>query len=158
MQKSISVGYFLFLGAIIGIEFAAGALIAPVIFYPSAFIGEGVLTHFQSGVLMTQIFLKLNIILFVWVIVAWAYEVYMLVSKRKDILSFLILLFISACVLMFVFYFTPYMVQAQQQGEQAILTNDFKTIHQASEIDMKVLMMLQITLFFRRLWLMFKQV
>ncbi len=156
MQRSVSMVYFLILGTIIGVELAAGALLAPVIFYPSAYIGEGVLSHFQSGVLMTQIFLKLNIILFASVIIAWAYEVYMLKFGTKDIISFFFVIFISICAYMFIFYFTPYMVEAQQHGEQAIKTKEFAAIHQASEIDMKVLMMLQVTLFFRRFWLILK--
>ncbi len=157
MQKSISGIYFVFLGAMIGAEFAAGAMLAPVIFYPEAFIGEGVLTHFQSGMLMTQVFLKLNIMLIIWTMLAWCYELYSLKFGTKDVASFLILIIISAGVYLFIFYFTPFIVEAQKQGEQAIGTEQFASIHKASEIDLKALMMLQLMLFFRRFWLMFKK-
>ncbi|EAH7779714.1 DUF4149 domain-containing protein, partial [Campylobacter coli] len=46
------------LAAMIGIELILGIVVAPVIFYPANLIGEGVLSHFQSGLMMTQIFIK----------------------------------------------------------------------------------------------------
>ena len=55
--------YLFLLGICIGSELAIGIFMAPVIFYPSQYIGEGVLSHYQSGQLMTQVFLKYNILL-----------------------------------------------------------------------------------------------
>ena len=55
--------YLFLLGICIGAELAIGIFMAPVIFYPSQYIGEGVLSHYQSGQLMTQVFLKYNILL-----------------------------------------------------------------------------------------------
>ena len=57
--------YVVMLGIAIGVEIAAGAFIAPVIFFPQKYLGEGVLTHFQSGILMTQVFLKTNMLLMI---------------------------------------------------------------------------------------------
>lgn len=155
MQKSLIGSYFLFLGAIIGIEFAAGALIAPIIFFPAAFIGEGVLTHFQSGILMTQVFLRFNIILLVFIVVAWIFEAYMFKVGKKDVWTFLLVVCISVCAYLFVFYFTPFILEAQKQGAEATRGAEFSKMHKWSEIDMKALMMLQITLLFRRVWVLF---
>ncbi len=49
-MKSLMVVYLAMLGIAIGVEIAAGAFIAPVIFFPQKYLGDGVLTHFQSGV------------------------------------------------------------------------------------------------------------
>ncbi|HEF3520623.1 TPA: DUF4149 domain-containing protein, partial [Campylobacter jejuni] len=54
-----AVNLFL-LGSIIGVELILGIVVAPVIFYPANLIGEGVLSHFQSGLMMTRIFIKMG--------------------------------------------------------------------------------------------------
>lgn len=156
MKKSIISSYLLFLGAIIGIEFAAGALIAPIIFYPAKFLGEGVLTHFQSGILMTQVFLRFNIILLVFIFLAWLFEAYMYKIGKKDLWTIGILVVISFCAYLFVFYYTPFIVNAQQLGAKGTTTPEFFSMHKQSEIDMKILMMLQITLLFKRVWSLIK--
>ena len=51
------------LAVLIGAELTLGILVAPVIFFPQNIIGDGVLTHFMSGQMMTKIFLKFNYIL-----------------------------------------------------------------------------------------------
>lgn len=156
MKKSLVASYFLFLGAVIGIEFAAGALIAPIIFFPAQFIGDGVLTHFQSGILMTQVFLRFNIILLVFVLLAWAFEAYMYKIGEKDLWTFLLLIGISICAYLFVFYFTPFILEAQKQGAEATVSTEFTKMHKGSEFDMKALMMLQIALLFRRVWIILR--
>ncbi len=153
MQKSLTASYFLFLGAIIGIEFACGALIAPIIFYPAKFIGQGVLSHFQSGILMTQVFLRFNIILMAFTLCAWVFEAYMFKIGKKDIISMVLVLLMSLCAYLFVFYYTPHILEAQSIGESAIKTPEFASYHKQSEITMKALMMLQILLLFRRFWI-----
>ncbi|MCD8545194.1 MAG: hypothetical protein LRY52_10250 [Sulfurospirillum cavolei] len=55
-MKSLTSLYLMVLGVALGVEIAAGAFVAPVIFFPQKYLGEGVLTHFQSGILMTQVF------------------------------------------------------------------------------------------------------
>lgn len=156
MQKSLIASYFLFLGAIIGIEFAVGALIAPIIFYPAQFIGDGVLTHFQSGILMTQVFLRFNIILLVFVFLAWGFEAYMYKIGKRDLWTFILLIGISICAYLFVFYFTPFILEAQKQGAEATTTTQFAKMHKGSEFDMKALMVLQIALLFRRVWVILR--
>lgn len=156
MQKSISSIYFTILGAMIGIEVAVGALMAPVIFFPAQFLGDGVLTHFQSGILMTQVFLKYNIILLLSVMIAWAYEAYMFKVGKKDIASFLLLMLVTTCAFLFVLYFTPFILHAQKLGADATTTAEFASMHTQSEWDMKVLMLAQLGLFIRRFWVLFK--
>lgn len=152
MSRSVTISYFLILGLMVGVEFSVGALMAPVIFYPAQFLGEGVLTHYQSGILMTQIFLRFNMILFFSVIVLWLFEFYMYIKVHKDKLSLILLLLATILIALFVFYYTPFIVEAQALGEEATQTAEFDKMHSMSEVVMKALMMVQIGLFFRRLW------
>ncbi len=157
MRKSLMASYLLFTGSIIGIEFACGALIAPVIFYPSQFIGQGVLSHFQSGILMSQVFLRFNIVLLIFTAFAWAFEFYMYKLKQKDVVTFLLLIAMSVGVYLFVFYFAPYILEMQKNANESIIkTPEFIKMHKGSEMTMKALMLLQVMLLYRRYWIVCK--
>ena len=135
----------------IGTELTLGILVAPVIFFPQNIIGEGVLTHFMSGQMMTKIFLKFNyVLLFVSAFVAVS-ELFDLRKKLAFSLKFstFMLSFLNlALALSFVFIFTPFIVQAQSLGAEATQTAEFAKMHSASEYVMKVMLVLQLILFF----------
>ena len=135
----------------IGTELTLGILVAPVIFFPQGIIGEGVLTHFMSGQMMTKIFLKFNyVLLFVSAFVAVS-ELFDLRKKLAFSLKFstFMLSFLNlALALSFVFIFTPFIVQAQGLGAEATQTAEFAKMHSASEYVMKVMLVLQLILFF----------
>ncbi len=135
----------------IGTELTLGILVAPVIFSPQNIIGEGVLTHFMSGQMMTKIFLKFNyVLLFVSAFVAVS-ELFDLRKKLAFSLKFstFMLSFLNlALALSFVFIFTPFIVQAQSLGADATQTAEFAKMHSASEYVMKVMLVLQLILFF----------
>lgn len=135
----------------IGTELTLGILVAPVIFSPQSIIGEGVLTHFMSGQMMTKIFLKFNyVLLFISAFVAVS-ELFDLRKKLAFSLKFstFMLSFLNlALALSFVFIFTPFIVQAQGLGAEATQTAEFAKMHSASEYVMKVMLVLQLILFF----------
>ena len=135
----------------IGTELTLGILVAPVIFIPQSIIGEGVLTHFMSGQMMTKIFLKFNyVLLFVSAFVAVS-ELFDLRKRLAFSLKFstFMLSFLNlALALSFVFIFTPFIVQAQSLGAEATQTAEFAKMHSASEYVMKVMLVLQLILFF----------
>ena len=133
----------------IGTELTLGILVAPVIFFPQSIIGDGVLTHFMSGQMMTKIFLKFNYaLLFVSAFVAVS-ELFDLRKKLAFSLKFstFMLSFLNLA-LSFVFIFTPFIVQAQSLGAEATQTAEFAKMHSASEYVMKVMLVLQLILFF----------
>ncbi len=135
----------------IGTELTLGILVAPVIFFPQNIIGEGVLTHFMSGQMMTKIFLKFNyVLLFVSAFMAVS-ELFDLRKKIAFSLKFstFMLSFLNlALALSFVFIFTPFIVQAQGLGAEATQTAEFAKMHSTSEYVMKVMLVLQLILFF----------
>jgi hypothetical protein len=156
LQKSIFTTYLLLIGICIGAEITVGALVASVIFFPGAYLGDGVLSHFQSGILMTQIFLRFNILLMVCTFFIAAYEIYSYFIKNHDFVSAVILFVVLVGALAFALYFTPYIVEAQKLGAEATSTKEFKNIHNLSELVIKVVLIGQISLFFRRVWIEFK--
>ncbi|MGP1484509.1 MAG: DUF4149 domain-containing protein [Campylobacter sp.] len=143
--------YFLLLAILIGVEIALGALVAPVVFYPQGIIGDGVLTLFQSGQMMAVIFVKFNYILLFVSIFAFIYEIFTLRSQvvfGVKLSTFMLCGINLILSIAFVFYFTPYILDAQKLGEEATKTAEFMQIHKASEWVMKLMMISQIILWF----------
>ena len=59
MSKFLGIYLFL-LSVLIGFELFAGIAVAPAIFHPENSVGTGVLSQFQSGQIMSGIFIKMN--------------------------------------------------------------------------------------------------
>ena len=145
--------YLFLLGICIGAELAIGIFMAPVIFYPSQYIGEGVLSHYQSGQLMTQVFLKYNILLIFISSLILLFEIVNLKDSESfnyKISAFFLSLIIALLAMSFVFYFTPYILQAQKIGAEATATADIRSMHNDSELVMKAMLLAQVALFFIR--------
>lgn len=145
--------YLFLLGICIGAELAIGIFMAPVIFYPSQYIGEGVLSHYQSGQLMTQVFLKYNILLIFISSLLLLFEIVNLKGSESfnyKISAFFLSLIIALLAMSFVFYFTPYILQAQKIGAEATATAEFISMHKASKFVMKAMLLAQVALFFIR--------
>lgn len=156
-MKSVMIIYLLLLGMAIGVEVAVGAFIAPVIFYPHTFLGQGVLSHFQSGILMTQVFLKSNMLFLIVAIYSVLFESFSwFIQKRRERISFSLAFLSLGLTVLFVWYYTPYIVEAQLQGALATTTEYFHTMHKQSEWVMKALLLVQGSLFFRRMWVLQK--
>ncbi len=151
-MRSITVIYLMVLGMMIGIELAAGAFVAPVIFFPQTLLGEGILSHFQSGILMTEIFLRMNTLLLFVGLFSVLFEIIAWVSKANHKDRSALLLSLTAVVLafLFIYYYTPFIQEAQAKGALQTATDAFRSMHKQSEWVMKALMMVQIGLFLRR--------
>lgn len=156
-MRGMMIVYVTFLGIALGVEIAAGAFIAPVIFFPQKYLGEGVLSHFQSGILMTQVFLKTNVLLSIVVLYSVLMEGFLWIKKtNRDVFSMLCVVLAFGLSALFVMYYTPFIVEAQAQGALATASEAFSKMHKASEVVLKVLMVTQLGLLFRRVWLMQK--
>ncbi|MFK0381030.1 DUF4149 domain-containing protein [Campylobacter coli] len=140
------------LAAMIGIELILGIVVAPVIFYPANLIGEGVLSHFQSGLMMTQIFIKMGYLLFFVSIINLLFEIS---SFSKEDMKFqikfsklMLAILILILSLVFVLYFTNTIIELQNLGEQATKSQEFLSIHNASEVVIKIILLMQVFLYF----------
>lgn len=146
--------YLFLLAGLVGMEISLGVLVAPTLFYPQNLIGDGVLTHFQSGVLMSDIFVKNNYILVFISAFIFLYDLVYLKSKEYFYIKFSAFVLSSinlALALSFVYYFTPFILEAQAIGE--VMTKgdpQFDMMHKASEYVMKIMMIAQFLLFFIR--------
>jgi hypothetical protein len=141
------------LGAMIGTEVAAGVLVAPVIFFPEGILGENVLSHYQSGILMTQVFLRFNMMLLFVTLFGLVCEIYMAKKGHGDTWAGSATAVVIGTMMLFIFYYTPLIVEAQANGPEATQTVLFSAHHKGSEWAMKIMLMAQTALMGRRLWL-----
>ncbi|NLY04035.1 MAG: DUF4149 domain-containing protein [Campylobacter sp.] len=153
MRKFLNIYLFL-LAILVGLELMAGAIVAPVIFYPNQLLGEGVLDHFQSGILMTEIFIRLNSAIIIICLISFIYELINLSKNKTESFNLKFSTFMLAAIILalacaFAFYFTDYIVEAQKLGPTATIGNaSFNKMHDASEWTMKIILILQAILFF----------
>ncbi|EAH6655197.1 DUF4149 domain-containing protein [Campylobacter jejuni] len=142
-----AVNLFL-LASIIGVELILGIVVAPTIFFPQNLIGEGVLSHFQSGLMMTRIFIKMGYLLVFVSVVNFLYEIYSLIKDEIKFSKFMLSLLILILSLIFVFYFTNTIIELQKLGENTTKTQEFISIHNASEVVIKIILIMQVFLYF----------
>jgi len=152
MNKILGIYLFL-LALLLGVEFCCGAFTAPTIFRPENTIGSGILTHFQSGQMMTAIFLKMNKILIAVSLFSFVFEMVNLANNREQSFalkfsSMMMSAIILILALMFILYFTDWIVSAQAGGPEATQTAEFAKVHKGSEWCMKIIMLMQAALFF----------
>ncbi|WP_305862959.1 DUF4149 domain-containing protein [Helicobacter cholecystus] len=135
--------YQFLLAGIIGIELILGIVVAPAIFYPKDL--DEILSHFQSGIIMSHIFSQFGYILLG---VSGFCLLYELLNYKGAYLRILLNLGITVLSIIFVFYFCSYIIQAQALGESATITPHFQEIHTWSEYTLKAILVFQCILFF----------
>lgn len=138
IKQPLLIVYILLLCVTLGAVIAAGALSAPVIFNSEAQFGEVVLSHFQEGLLMTAIFLKLNYLIHLTVIAVLLMELYRYKMFDRDTISLVAMIVAVFTGLLFTQYYTPDILAMQSKGAEATQSAAFDKIHFASELDFKL--------------------
>ncbi|TKX29088.1 DUF4149 domain-containing protein [Campylobacter sp. MIT 12-8780] len=144
----------LLLGSIIGIGLFLGIAVAVSVFYPPTGLGgEAITDAFGSGLIMGQIFLKFGYVLISIALINTIYELFFAEASLK-IIKILLAVVILALSLLFVFYYTLPMLETQsliiegKAGLEALAGEEFSTKHTQSEWLVKIILILQVALFF----------
>ncbi|WP_279128646.1 DUF4149 domain-containing protein [Helicobacter winghamensis] len=150
IQPYCLVLYLLLIGISLGAVLASGAFSAPTIFRAASLVPNLNISLFQSGILMTSIFVKLNLLLNFLAFFILIYEILALrVSGAKVAPT---LGFISVILIfLFTMYYTPYILEAQKLGEDGIANATFDAMHTQSVLVFKALMISLCLLFIVRL-------
>ena len=142
MKKNFRIAtmsYLIFLGAVLGAVVYAGAVVVPVIFGSEQWLGSGVLSHYQEGLIMTQNFVRLSYMLTVMIVVVFLYEGYRYKRGEHNKLSTSITVIVLATAALFNYYYLPDILTMQAAGKAATKTAAFVHAHTGSEIDFKIL-------------------
>ncbi|WP_104721096.1 DUF4149 domain-containing protein [Helicobacter mesocricetorum] len=140
--------YLLLIGISLGAALASGAFTAPSIFRAAEIVQNLEITTFQSGILMTSIFIKLNFLLNILALYIIIYETILSFYKEK----FTPLLGLINVILIFLFtlYYTPLIVEAQISGEDSLYNESFVAMHHQSVLVFKTLIIGLCVLFIYR--------
>ena len=156
MKRNIyfDFGYLITLCATFGAVLTLGIIVAPVVFHSDIYTVNVNISHYNMGLIMSEIFRRFGYWLYFVALYVAVYEAvdYKMGNRDKiTILSAFIVLFSS---LMFVGVYMPKILAYQAGGEAVTKSEIFTKLHLASEIDFKILALSLIVLFVRRLMLL----
>ena len=149
-------GYLIVLASVFGAVLVLGAIVAPVIFHSDTYTVGMMLDHYNMGIIMGEIFRRFAYVVYFCVFYILIYEVYMYKMMQIDKISILSAFAAVFSGLMFSAVYVPKILAFQAAGAEATMSDSFKNIHTASEIDFKILAVSLIILFIRRLMLLQK--
>lgn len=98
--------YLLLIAVSLGAALASGAFATSSIFRAAEIVKNLEITTFQSGVLMTSIFIKLNVLLNILALYILIYEIFTLSVCRKKVTPLLGLINVIL-IFLFTLYYTP---------------------------------------------------
>ncbi|NOQ31992.1 MAG: DUF4149 domain-containing protein [Helicobacteraceae bacterium] len=142
--------YLIILGTTIGAVIVLGTIVAPVIFHTNLLYSEELLSHYNEGVIMSEFFRRFNYLAYVALAAIVVYEGYLFKIFKRDKIAFLSASISAFSILLFTEVYTPRIITLQGLGVEATMSETFKNLHIASEIDFKILVVSLAVLFVRR--------
>jgi uncharacterized membrane protein len=111
------------------------------------------LSRYEEGKIMGEIFRRFSYWGYVMAAVITVYEISRYKVMQIDKIAILSALGSVGTLLLFSAVYMPKILEYQAKGESAI-NESFEVLHKASEIDFKILLLMLLTLFVRRSYLM----
>lgn len=149
----MDVGYLLTLGMTIGALLILGVVVAAVVFHSEMYLSVPILSRYEEGKMMGEIFLRFSYWCYFMAGVITLYEVSRYFVMQIDKISILSAMGAVGTLLLFSAVYVPKILEYQSRGEEAIDAS-FEALHTASEIDSKILLIMLLVLFCRRAYLM----
>ena len=143
--------YLMGVAATLGSVLVLGIFVAPVIFHSGALLPNNLLTRYEEGMLMGEIFRRFGFWAYIAAAVILVFEASEYRHQRRDKWAIMSALLSVA----FAAVYIPKILALQAQGADATASEAFASLHSASELDFKVLAVALIVLFVRRMQLMF---
>lgn len=147
--------YLMLVTATLGGVLVLGIFTAPVVFHAHALVPDTFLTRFEEGLIMGEIFRRFSYWAYIMAVIIFLFEINEYRHQRRDRWAIMSALFSMASLLLFAAVYVPMILQMQALGEDATATEAFANLHNASELDFKLLAVSLIILFIRRMQLMF---
>lgn len=150
----IDVLYLLTIGMTVGAVLILGAFVAAVVFHSEIYLSIPLLSRYEEGKIMGEIFRRFTYWGYVMAAVIVVYEAARFKVMQIDRISILSALGSVGTLLLFSGVYSPKMLEFQQLGELAMMNNSFESLHKASEMDFKIMLVMLLILFGRRAYLM----
>ncbi len=149
--RIVTMAYLIFLGITLGAGLFAGIVVAPVTFHTEQWLGEGVLTHFQEGLIMTQNFVRLSYLVDLLLVSVFLYEGYKYKKFERDLTTQIATFALIATGLLFAHYYIPDILTMQAAGEEMTKSAAFINTHKGSEINFKIFSLALLVLIVRNM-------
>ena len=130
--------FIITLGTTLGAGLLAGVVVAPTIFHSELLLGSELLSRFQEGLLMTQVFERLAYVVNFLVIITILYEVIKFKSFENTKWSMIFTFLVVASGLLFTSYYIPQILEMQSLGEAVTSSDIFNNVHKGSELNFKL--------------------
>ncbi len=150
----IDVTYLLFVGMSIGAILILGIFVAAVVFHSEVYLTIPLLSRYEEGKIMGEIFRRFSYWAYLMVVVIAVYESVKYKTMQIDKVAVLSAMGSIGTLLLFAAVYTPKMLEYQAQGEAAMMEHSFESLHKASEIDFKIMLVMLLVLFIRRGYLL----
>ncbi len=138
--------FIITVGVVLGAGLLAGIVVAPTIFHSEVLLGSELLTRFQEGLLMTQVFERLAYAVNFLVVVVILYEVVKYKAFESSRWSLLSTFLVVATGLLFTSYYIPQILEMQLGGEAVTSSHIFENVHKGSELNFKLFSFATLTL------------
>jgi hypothetical protein len=146
-----TMAYLILLGSTLGAGLLAGVVVAPVIFHTENYLGSALLSHYQEGLIMTEVFVRLSYLVTTTVIAVVLYEGYKYKKFERDTITQIATFFVIATGLMFGHYYVPDIVNMQLAGEKMTQSVAFINTHKGSELNFKIFSLALLVLMVRNM-------
>jgi hypothetical protein len=150
----VDVLYLLTIGMTVGAVLILGAFVAAVVFHSEVYLSIPLLSRYEEGKIMGEIFRRFTYWGYIMAVIIVWYEIVRLKSMQIDKIAIMAALGSIGTLLLFSGVYSPKMLEFQQLGELAMMNNSFESLHKASEIDFKIMLVMLLVLFTRRAYLM----
>jgi uncharacterized membrane protein len=150
----IDITYLLLIAMTAGAVLILGAFVAAVVFQSEIYLTLPLLSRYEEGKIMGEIFRRFTYWAYFITAVIAVYEVSRYKVMQIDKISILSALGSIGTLLLFSAVYTPKILEYQTQGEDVMMQNSFESLHKASEIDFKILLITLLILFMRRAYLL----
>jgi hypothetical protein len=138
----------------VGAVLILGAFVAAVVFHSEVYLSIPLLSRYEEGKIMGEIFRRFTYWGYIMAVIIVWYEIVRLKSMQIDKIAIMAALGSIGTLLLFSGVYSPKMLEFQQLGELAMMNNSFESLHKASEIDFKIMLVMLLVLFTRRAYLM----
>jgi hypothetical protein len=155
MQKKVAIDvlYLLLIAMTAGAVLVLGVFVAAVVFHSELFLSVPLLSRYEEGKIMGEIFRRFSYWAYFMAAVIAVYEVSRYKVMQIDKVSILSAMGAISTLLLFSGVYVPKILEYQSRGEAAI-DESFEALHKASEIDFKILLLMLVLLFGRRAYLL----
>lgn len=118
-------------------------------------LSDLVITKYDSGILMTDIFIKFGYLLNISAVIILVYESLSFRFQKSGALIWLLNVFNAILIFLFTFYYIPSIVSMQLQGAGIVGGVEFESVHSQSELVFKILLGTLILSFISRTFIIY---